>query len=90
MLAAAAAVFDAICAVSATACLSGSMHREMAFDNLMLMSLLPQELDEQSRTVRFELRFDEPGIRLATDRWERLKLYARPYSELLDQTALGD
>ena len=24
-----------------------------------------QELDEQSRTVRFELRFDEPGIRLA-------------------------
>ena len=44
-----------------------------------------QELDEQSRTVRFELRFDEPGIRLAADRWERLKLYARPYSELLDQ-----
>jgi hypothetical protein len=49
-----------------------------------------QELDEQSRTVRFELRFDEPGIRLATDRWERLKLYARPYNELLDQTAIGD
>jgi hypothetical protein len=49
-----------------------------------------QELDEESRTVRFELRFDEPGIRLAADRWERLKLYARPYSELLDQTAIGD
>ncbi len=49
-----------------------------------------QELDEESRTVRFELRFDEPGIRLAADRWERLKLYARPYSELLDQTAICD
>lgn len=49
-----------------------------------------QELDEQSRTVRFELRFDEPGIRLATDHWERLKLYARPYNELLDQTAIDD
>jgi len=49
-----------------------------------------QELDEQSRTVKFELRFDEPGIRLATDRWERLKLYARPFTELLDREGIGE
>ncbi len=47
-----------------------------------------QELDEQSRTQRFILRFDPPSIRLAHDRWARLLLYARPYAEVLEQPAL--
>lgn len=45
-----------------------------------------QELDEQSRTIRFILNFDQPSIRAAIDRWERLRLFSRPYSELLDQS----
>ena len=42
-----------------------------------------QELDEQSRTVRFILMFDKQSIRPAQDRWERLSLYATPYADLL-------
>jgi hypothetical protein len=45
-----------------------------------------QELDEQSRTLRFILSFDPPSIRLARDRRERLALYATPYSDLLDRS----
>ncbi len=43
-----------------------------------------QELDEQSRTVRFQLSFVVSSVRLAQDRWTRLLLYAKDYSELLD------
>ena len=43
-----------------------------------------QELDEQSRTVRFQLSFVASTVRLAQDRWTRLLLYAKDYSELLD------
>ena len=43
-----------------------------------------QELDEQSRTVRFQLSFVVSSVRLAQDRWTRLLLYAKPYAELLD------
>lgn len=42
-----------------------------------------QELDEQSRTIRFQLSFVPSSVRLAQDRWTRLLLYAKPYSELL-------
>jgi len=45
-----------------------------------------QELDNDSRTVRFVLSFDEPSRRLARDRWDRLHLFAIPYENLLDQT----
>lgn len=46
-----------------------------------------QELDEQSRTIRFTLRFDAASIRLAADRWERLQLFVILYSEILDRSA---
>lgn len=42
-----------------------------------------QELDEQSRTLRFLLLFDQQSIKLAQDRWARLSLYATPYVDLL-------
>ena len=42
-----------------------------------------QELDEQSRTLRFILLFDKPNIKLAHDRWARLSLYATSYADLL-------
>lgn len=45
-----------------------------------------QELDERGGTERFVLSFDQPSIRLAQDRWERLLLFAVPYISLLDQT----
>jgi len=45
-----------------------------------------QELDNDSRTVRFVLSFDEPSRRVARDRWDRLHLFAIPYENLLDQT----
>lgn len=45
-----------------------------------------QELDEQSRTVRFVLSFDPADLRLARERFERLKLFAVSYGELVDQT----
>lgn len=43
-----------------------------------------QELDEQSRTVRFQLSFVPSSVRLAQDRWTRLLLYAKSYFEILD------
>jgi hypothetical protein len=46
-----------------------------------------QELDDQSRTLRFILYFDPQNIRLAQDRWTRLLLYTTSYSDLLDQTS---
>ena len=46
-----------------------------------------QELDEQSRTIRFILCFDRHSIKLAQDRWDRLSLYTTSYSDLLDQSA---
>lgn len=45
-----------------------------------------QELDERSRTVRFTLAFDRQAIRLAADRWDRLKIYAISVRDLLDRT----
>lgn len=44
-----------------------------------------QELDEDSRTVRFVLSFDEPSIQKALDRWERLTLYSVPLKTVIDQ-----
>lgn len=44
-----------------------------------------QELDEQSRVVRFVLTFDTDKVQAAKARWERLKLYAVSYWTLLDQ-----
>jgi hypothetical protein len=44
-----------------------------------------QELDEQSRTIRFTLSFDRQSIRLARNRWDRLSLYAVCFGDLLDQ-----
>ena len=42
-----------------------------------------QELDEQSRTVRFTLSFDPQSVRLADDRWRRLSIFGIPYQSLL-------
>jgi hypothetical protein len=44
-----------------------------------------QELDDQSRTLRFVLEFDPQTIRLAKDRWQRLALYTTSFRNLLDQ-----
>ncbi len=44
-----------------------------------------QEMDEQARTVRFVLSFDQAGIRQALVRWERLALYAKPFGDFMDQ-----
>lgn len=44
-----------------------------------------QELDEHSQTVRFSLSFDQEKVRLANNRWERLKTYATSCWKLLDQ-----
>jgi len=44
-----------------------------------------QELDEQSRTLRFILQFDSQSLKLARDRWQRLSLYATAYSDLVDR-----
>jgi hypothetical protein len=44
-----------------------------------------QEMDEQSRTVRFVLSFDQPSIRQALDRWERLALYSTSFRDFMDQ-----
>jgi hypothetical protein len=46
-----------------------------------------QELDEQSRTLRFVLSFDPQSLRLARDRWERLSLYATPLVDLSGKEA---
>jgi hypothetical protein len=45
-----------------------------------------QEIDEESRTVRFVLSFDQPSILLARDRWDRLMLFTIRYENLLDQS----
>jgi hypothetical protein len=42
-----------------------------------------QELDDQSRTLRFILLFDKQSIQLSQDRWARLSLYATPYVDLV-------
>jgi hypothetical protein len=44
-----------------------------------------QEMDEQARTVRFVLSFDQVGIRQTLNRWERLALYAKPFGDFMDQ-----
>ena len=44
-----------------------------------------QELDEQSHTVRFVLSFDQPSIRQALARWERLTLFSNSFQNLLDR-----
>jgi hypothetical protein len=44
-----------------------------------------QEMDENSRTLRFILSFDQTSIRQALDRWERLALYATPFGDLMNQ-----
>ena len=44
-----------------------------------------QELDDRAQTVRFILSFDQPSIRHALARWERLALFARSFQNLLDQ-----
>ena len=44
-----------------------------------------QELDEDSRTVRFVLSFDEPSIQQALARWERLTLYSVPLQTVVDR-----
>jgi hypothetical protein len=44
-----------------------------------------QELDEDSRTVRFVLSFDEPSIQKALDRWERLTLYSVSLQNVVDR-----
>jgi hypothetical protein len=45
-----------------------------------------QELDENSRTVRFTLAFDQETIRLNDDRWRKLELFATSYQSLLDRS----
>ncbi len=42
-----------------------------------------EELDEESRPLRFTLFFDEQSIRLSLDRWARLSVYAKPFAEVL-------
>ena len=42
-----------------------------------------QELDGQSKTLRFNLMFDKQSIKLANDRWARLSLYATRYADIL-------
>ncbi len=44
-----------------------------------------QELDDRAQTVRFILSFDQPRIRHALARWERLALFARSFQNLMDQ-----
>jgi hypothetical protein len=41
-----------------------------------------QHLDERSRTLRYDLTFDRQSIRQALDRWDRLSLYATPWTNL--------
>lgn len=49
-----------------------------------------QELDEHARTVRFTLWFDHQNVRLASERWRRISLYAVPYLDLLDCRSRND
>ena len=45
-----------------------------------------QELDEDSRTLRFTLDLDPQAVRAAEDRWRRLALYTTSFKSLCDQT----
>lgn len=42
-------------------------------------------LDSDSRTVSFTLSFEQAAVQTAKEQWARLKLFARPYAELVDQ-----
>ena len=44
-----------------------------------------QELDERSHTLRFILSFDQPSIRQALARWERLTLFSNSFQNLMDR-----
>ena len=44
-----------------------------------------QELDEHCRTLRFTLDLNPQAIRLADARWQRLILFAKSFTSLLDQ-----
>lgn len=48
-----------------------------------------QNLDEESRTIRFTLSFDHAAVLLARQRWERLLLFSENYSDLVDRAGLG-
>lgn len=41
-----------------------------------------QTTDESGLTVKYEMCFGEPHVRLAEDRWKRLSLYTRPFESL--------
>jgi len=43
-----------------------------------------QELDDQSRTVRFCLTFGDAAVRQARERFDRLKVFSTPCREVLD------
>lgn len=49
-----------------------------------------QELDEQSRTLRFMLEFSTQAVRIAEDRWQRIGLYAVSMRSLLDKLESGE
>lgn len=44
-----------------------------------------QEVDDHGRTVRFTLSFDFEKVLSAEQRWDRLKVYATSYRDLLDR-----
>lgn len=44
-----------------------------------------QELDDQSRTVRFTLDFDYAKVSAAEERWRRLAVYAESWADYLDR-----
>lgn len=46
-----------------------------------------QHVDGESRTVSFTFWFDCSQIELAKERWARLKLFGRPYAEILEPAA---
>jgi hypothetical protein len=45
--------------------------------------------DDESRTVSFTLTFDRAALQLANERWARLRLFARPYAELVEAAPLA-
>lgn len=49
-----------------------------------------QELDAECRTTRFTLTFDFDQLAAAESRWQRLTVYAAPYSSLLEEFWLPD
>lgn len=46
-----------------------------------------QSLDEECRTREFLLEFSAEAAKLASERWERVKLHATPLKNLLDTEA---